>query len=203
MKISNIFLLITFLGVSFSQAQEKELPKEAQDILEKLEQFGEREQKDLERDVVKKKKELLKNVERSARKIDNPGILKLYDKVISDLKREIATSEAIIEGKKVVNFIEYDIVYHYEHPAAHIFKQRGELTFYRNGKVKMQHIGEKDNVAFDKTWNWKIKDGDMIILDAVHGNIEVSASRRDDSKRINLNWTKFDKTIRARAKNKR
>ena len=202
MKLSNIFLIITFLGISFSLAQENELPREAQEILKKLEQFEEREQKSLERDVVKKKKELLKAVERSARKVESKGILKLYKKVMIDLEREIATSEAIIEGKEVVNFIEYDIAYHYEHPASHIFQQRGELTFYRNGKVKMQHIDKKDNVAFDKTWDWEIKGGDIIILDGTHGNIEVSASPRNDSKRIILNWVKLDKTIKARAKNR-
>ena len=62
MKLSNIFLIITFLGISFSLAQENELPREAQEILKKLEQFEEREQKSLERDVVKKKKEPLKSL---------------------------------------------------------------------------------------------------------------------------------------------
>lgn len=204
MKIYNLFTLVTLAAGISNLVQAQELPDKAQEILKKLEQYEDREQKDLERDIVEKKKDVLKSLERSEKRIESEGMLKLYAKQIAELKKEIAASEAIISGKVQleVDFIEYETAYHYEHPAAAIFKQRGELTFSRNNKAKIQYINDKGDVVSDQTWKWKFVDGKLTIMDGVHGDILVTQSFKNDNMRVILNWTRFNKTIRAKAKNR-
>lgn len=199
MKTTIKYILATLLGLNLGYAEE--LPDAAKDVIAKLKQWEKRAEKNLERDVIEKKKEVLKALERSARKEENRGVLRFYNKSISELKSEIAKSEAIIEGTAVVNFIQYEAVYHYKHPVAEIFKQRGELSFLKNGKVRLQHFNDKDKIVYDESWDWELKDGRVVILDEKHGNIEIRPSPRNENQ-IMMKWISFDKTNRAKIRNK-
>ena len=196
-SFSNIIITFTMLASAVYAA---ELPKEAKEILEKLDKYEERELKEVEEEIVKKKKSVLRSLERSERRIKSDHIKKLYAWQIENLKKEISASERVIEHDPSKDIVKFNEVYHYDHPMNEFSDQKGELVFFATGKVNLKHKNSNGETLFQHVIDWETKNGALIILDKIHGNIEVAQKRRNSTDELYLKWTSLRKTITARAK---
>jgi hypothetical protein len=198
MKILRTFTITLIVLSQFAQAGE--LPEAAKRILDKLAHFEAREMKALEEEVVENKKDVLKSLERSERRIKSEGMRKLFGWHINKLKEEIANSERLISGGETKIIVDFDVVYHYDHPMDEFSEQKGELTFYQNGNVKLVHKNPLGETQFEHVIKWGTRGGDLIIYDHVHGKIIVSQRRPNKSDDLRLKWTRLEKSITARSK---
>ncbi len=194
---TSLTILFASIGLThFAQAQA--LPEEAKSILNKLAEYEERELKAIEEEIVKNKKEVIKSLERSERGIKSDGMRKLYAWQINKLKEEVESSGRSINGDHKKDIVDFDVVYYYGHPMKEFSSEKGELTFYRNRSVMMLHKNPKGESLFQQVVKWDIRNGKIVIFDEVHGEIFISQSERNNSRKLNMEWSKLDRTITAR-----
>lgn len=195
MKIKLTTLLAVIALTTFTQADE--LPKAAKEILEKLAEYEERTLKSTEEEIIKKKKEMISDLERTAKRIKSKGIKRLYRKQIARLEKEIKRSERTINGEEENKIVDFNVVYHYQHPMDEFSEQKGELIFFSNRSVKLRHTDDKGNTLFEHVIKWEERKGELVIIDEVHGAIIVNRKDRDE---LSLKWTRLDKTIPAKVR---
>jgi hypothetical protein len=189
-----VFIGITHLGYA------QQLPEDAKRILDKLAEYEEREKKATEEEIVKDKKKVIKSLERSERRIKSEGTRRFFNWHINRLKSEVASSERVISGAAKKDIVDYDAVYHYKHPMDAFSDQKGELVFNINGKVHMRHRSPNGETLFAHDITWALRDGKLVIIDQVHGDIIVSQKQPNKPNIIMLEWTKMGKTITAMVK---
>ena len=194
---TSLTILFASIGLThFAQAQA--LPEEAKSILDKLAQYEERELKVTEEEIVKNKKEVIKSLERSERGIKSKGMRKLYAWQINKLKEEIENSGKATIDDNNKDIVDFDVVYRYRHPMEEFSDQKGELIFYRNRTVSLRHTNTEGETLFQHVVKWDMRDGKIVILDEVHGDIFISQSERGGSKKLIMEWSKLDKMISAK-----
>lgn len=193
---TSLTILFAFIGLThFAQAQA--LPEDAKSILNKLAEYEERELKAIEEEIVKNKKEVIKSLERSERGIKSDGMRKLYAWQINKLKEEIENSGKATIDDRNKDIVDFDVVYRYKHPMEAFSDQKGELTFYRNRTVSLRHTNTEGETLFQHVVKWDMRDGKIVILDEVHGEIFISQSERNSSRKLIMKWAKLDKMISA------
>jgi hypothetical protein len=192
-------ILLAFIGLSHL-SYAKQLPEDAKRILDKLAEYEERELKATEEEIVKNKKAVIKTLERSERRIKTEGMRKLYAWQINNLKSEVAQSEKIISGGGAQKIVDYDVIYHYDHPIEAYSDQKGELIFYRNSKVSMRHRNPGGKIVFSQDITWELRDGQLFILDQIHGEMIVTQKMLNNSNELSVEWTRLGKTITAKVK---
>ena len=202
MNISHFFKLTALvLGLkSIVCAQSSELPDQAKRIVVQLEKFEERELVEAEEKILKKKQDLLKTLERYEKRVDEEWMKKLYGEQIASLKQGIAASEGVIRGDRAENIVNFDVVYHYNHPMEEHSAQRGEMTFTGNGKVKVLHIGATGGIAYEKEYVYVLVGGKLKLSDPFHGDVMVSKNGDAGGKKITVEWLGLKKVFTAEVK---
>jgi len=199
---------IICIGISVKVCADK-LPQEAKAILMKLEEVEKKELKSVEQEILRKKIDVLRTLERSEKAVTTEMILKRYALQIKKLKEQIKLSEAKIKNN---NFdanktttssdfsIMYGLPYHYSHPFEQFSEQKGELTIFKSGKAEVKHKNKEGVVVFKHLVPWSMIDGKIVVQDHVHGKMIISHAKRLNKERINVVWTRLGKSIRARIK---
>ena len=194
----------SYIGLAATAAA-ADLPDEALRLLENLENDISRKQENAEKNIIRKKIETIRALERASKKIENEGALKLIQIQLAKYQQEIAAAElkfglaskqsVELDKPVVVNreaqvkdaaaVIDFDKPYFYSHPSEKHQGETGELKFYTNGKVNCYHrLGSK--VMMFKKWDWSLKDGKLVIAaDSDLGPIYVS---KKSPQEIYLDW---------------
>ena len=207
MKISMLLSIATAIcglcSFVYSQELERrelaELPEQAKRIVEQLEKYEERELKDVEEEILKKKKDVLRSLERSEKRIDSEGVLRHYAQLLKSLNEEISASERFINGDEENDIVEYGVVYRYRHPMQFLSKLKGEMIFSRNNKVKMMLKDNDGNDSFNNELKWEFKNGELIINDVIQGEIIISSRLQRDKSRLKMEWSRLNKSSTAEA----
>ncbi|MGJ8657674.1 MAG: hypothetical protein ACSHX6_14600 [Akkermansiaceae bacterium] len=196
-----LVILTAVVGLhGIANAQAVELPDKAKRVLDQLADYEERERKSAEVEILKKKQDVLKALERYEKRVENEGMLKLFGARIVKLKKEIADSERLISGVQVADIVDFDVVYHYKHPIADFSSQRGEMVFLKNGKVKVQHLDTTGKTTFENELSYKLVEEELKFSDLIFGDVTVSKNGGAGNKKINVEWARLNKTITAEAK---
>lgn len=202
MKISTmLFTVVTVISLQgITNAQAVELPDRAKRVLEQFTDYEERERKSAEEEILKKKRDVLKSLERYEKRVDAEGMRKLFATRIAKLKKEIAESEAIIDGVQISDIVDFDVVYHYKHPMQEHAAQRGEMIFTDKGKVRVLHLGSDGIARYDKEYDYKLVGGKLKFSDVFHGDIMVSKSGDVAGKKVTVEWAGLNIIFEAEVK---
>jgi len=216
MSIYRILLLVLGLSslVLGQDAGKAKLPERASKILDRLSKFEESQNLDLEKRILNKKQTLKRTLERLVRRTDAEWLRKLVGKQIDELNSEVSASERVINGSdtsgsggeavvvggETKDIVDFNVVYHYDHPMEEFGLQKGELTFFSNGKVTMIHKRPNGDVSYSKEYKWVVKDGKLAFMDTFHGEVIISQKTPNKRDALKARWSGLDKNFTIKSK---
>lgn len=195
---SHRLAIALLIASSFSAlAETPKLPKDAQRLLDELAQYEATQFLDFHNDNIKRKKRLVQQLISIDSQITDPGLRwmnKLIKIQIAKLNREIKG----IPQTHTKSIVQFNQPYHYQHPSEEYAHERGEITFFKNHTVKVQH-SDNGSVVFSAEWTWKRTGNTLTIkADAYHGPITILPKNANS---INIHWHgAINKTITATIK---
>ncbi len=204
---------ILFIGL-MPIAWAQNLPPEAQRIIEKLTEYENDERIKNEQEIIKEKRDLIRSLERSEKRIESDDTKRIYKWQINKLEDEIELSEKFIKGEakhedlvgndddddeneheNVKPIVKFDVAYDYKNPMEFYTDQSGELVFFKDNRVKLTHKNPNGEIVYEHIVRWEQKNLIIVIHDEVHGRMFVRNRGDNDNIVLRLVWTKLKKSI--------